>query len=65
MRQFESELQKLVYDEYGDELDKKDQEIKEKDQEIKEYKNKAKQLNQIENLNSPEARKIIQSMLLL
>ena len=27
MRHFESEIQKLVYDEYGEELDKKDETI--------------------------------------
>lgn len=79
MRHIEKEIDKLVYDEYGDKLDEKDHEIKVKNKEIKikeetidklsktnkEYKNKIKQLKELENLNSPEAKKIINSLLLL
>jgi len=77
MRHIEKEIDKLVYDEYGDILDKKDKkietqankiktqanEIKTQANEIKEYKNKLKQLNEL-NL-TPEAKKIINAMLLL
>ena len=78
MRHIENEIDKLVYDEYGDILDEKDKEIEKKDNELKtkdkkindlnqinkEYKNKLKQLNKTTNL-PPEAKKIIDSMMLL
>ena len=70
MRHIEKEIDKLVYDEYGDILDKKDKKIetqankiKTQANEIKEYKNKLKQLNEL-NL-TPEAKKIINSMMQL
>lgn len=72
MEAFKNDIQKLVYDEFGDELDLKDQEIKEKNDmikekndTIKEYKSKLKQLKNIEDLNSPKAKKIIESLMLL
>ena len=86
MRQIEKEITKLVYDEFGDELDKKDekieaqaQEIKIKDKELEtkdneiselmksngEYKKKLEQLSQLGDYNSPEARKIINDLILL
>ena len=86
MAHFETEIQKIVYDEFGEELGKKDKEITKKNKEItkkdkeitkkdekigdlentnNEYKNKLKQLNEIKDLNTPEAKKIIESMLLL
>jgi hypothetical protein len=85
MRQYRDEMQKIIYEEFGDELHEKDRIIEEKDKELqtqkqeaektkqeaekakqknKEYKNKIKQLNKIENL-TPEARKIINSLMLL
>jgi len=63
MRHIEKEIDKLVYDEYGDILDKKDKKIETQAHEIKEYKNKLKQLNEL-NL-TPEAKKIINSMMQL
>lgn len=86
MRHIEREIDKLVYDEYGDILDKKDEEIEAKEEEIKtqakeiksknneinelnksnmEYKAKIKQLSELSDLNSPEAKKIINSLMLL
>ena len=72
MRHIEKEIDKLVYDEYGEILNKKDEEIEAKDEEISklnksnnEYKEKIKQLNEMADLNSPEAKKIINSLLLL
>jgi hypothetical protein len=93
METFKSDIQKLVYDEFGDELDLKDQEIKEKNDVIKsqakelksqakelksktkelskitqtnnKYKNKVEQLKQIGDLDSPKAKKIIESLMLL
>jgi len=91
MGQFESELHELVYDEFGDVLDKKDEEIEAKDKELgqkdkelgqkvkelgqknkeieelsksnMEYKAKFKQLLKLEDLNSPEAKKILNSLI--
>jgi hypothetical protein len=100
MRHIEKEIDKLVYDEYGDKLDAKDEEIKEKNKQIKEkdkqlktkdkeiktkdkeiktknkkinelnqsnneYKNKVKELNELKDFNSPKAKQIIKSMMLL
>lgn len=87
MRQYENEIQKIVYEEYGaeirkeleaqkqeskNEIEKAKQETKEAKQENKElkiihkeYKNKIKQLTQIKDLNSSEAKNIINSMMLL
>ena len=85
MRKYENEMEKIIYEEYGDKLYEKDRILEEKDKEHKktkqelqtekqenkkltkannEYKNKIQQLNKIENL-TPEARKIIDSMMLL
>lgn len=79
MRHIENELDELVYDQYGDELDAKDQEIEAKTEEIeaqaqkidnlnkvnKTYKEKIKQLNEMKDLNAPEARKILNSLILM
>ena len=100
MTHFETEIQKIVYDEFGEELEKKDKEINKRDKEINkkdkeinkkdkeinkkdkeintknekidnlentnnEYKTKLQQLKEIKDLNTPEAKKIIESMLLL
>ena len=62
MRHIEKEIDKLVYDEYGEKLDAKDQEIEEKDKKIEEYEKGLKQLNEMENLPQ-EAKKIISSMI--
>ena len=78
MRHIEKEIDKLVYDEYGDILDEKDKQIDEYEninQEYEnineeyekinpEYKNRLKQLNELKNL-TPEAKKIINSMMQL
>ena len=86
MKQIKTDLENLVYDEFGEELDAKDKEIETKDKEIetkdkeietkdkeieklnhsnKEFKNKAKELNELKDFNSPKAKQIIQSMMLL
>ena len=80
MRHIESELDKIVYDEYGDELDAKDKEIEllSNDNKALSDKNKAlidnnnalseinnvyregfDQLSNIEDLNSPWAKKLL------
>ena len=71
MRQIKTDIEKLVYDEFGDELDAKDKEIEEKNKKINElnqtnnnYKNKVKELNNLKDL-SPKAKQIIQSMMLI
>ena len=71
MRHIEKEIDKLVYDEYGDILDEKDKQIEEYEnineeyEKINpEYKNRLKQLNELKNL-TPEAKKIINSMMQL
>lgn len=93
MRHIEKEIHKIVYDEYGNVLDAKDEEIeaqaktiqsknneiKSKDKELKnktneinklnqshkKYQEKIKQLNELTDLNTPEAKKILNSLLLL
>lgn len=76
MREYENEMQKIIYEEFGDELNQKDaiiekqenmiekqkQEYEDKD---KEYKNKIKELNQMEDLNNPKARHILETLMLL
>ena len=71
MRQIKTDIEKLVHDEFGDELDAKDREIEKKDNEINklnqyknESKNKLKELSDLEDL-SPKAKQIIQSIMLL
>ena len=85
MKQIRTDIQKLVYDEYGDKLDAKNREIKKRDKQLetkdkeletkdkeinklKKYidqtKNELKKLNEQKDL-SPEAKQIIQSMMLL
>ena len=79
MKQIEDDFTKFLYEEFSDELYKKDEEIESQAQEIKskedeinklnknnnEYKTKLKQLSQIKDLNTPEARNIINSLILL
>ncbi|MBQ6447003.1 MAG: hypothetical protein IJJ10_06005 [Bacillus sp. (in: Bacteria)] len=72
MRQYETDMEELVYDEYGDILNEKDKEIESKTREIeklnnenKEYKEKIRQLNEIEDLNTQQAKKILNSLMLL
>ena len=79
MRQIKTDIEKLVHDEFGDELDAKDREIEEKEKELEtknneinelnqyrnKLKNKLKELNELKDFNSPEAKQIIQSMMLL
>lgn len=80
MKKFDNEIQRLVYDEFGEELDLKDQEIESKDQEIEsknkeignltktndEYRMKVKELNdEIGDSCSPKVKEILQSLLLL
>lgn len=65
MRQYETDMEELVYDEYGDILNEKDKEIEKLNNENKEYKEKIRQLNEIEDLNTPQAKKILNSLMLL
>lgn len=93
MEHIKSEMEKILYDEFGDQLNAKDQEIKTKDKQLKtkdqeiktkdkeletkdkelnklnksnnEYKKKLKQLQKLTDWNTPEAKKIINSMALL
>ena len=100
MRKIENELDELVYEQYGDELDAKDKEIDEKDKQIyakdkelkesvkiikskdnqlkskddqlkskddqlKSYQKLIKKLDDFDDLNTPEARKIINSLMLI
>ena len=71
MREYENEMQKIVYEEFGDELYKKDAEIelknrelKSKDKLIKQYREKFKELNELKDLK-PEAKSIVSELLLL
>ena len=75
MPKYETEIKKIVYEEYGEELNKKDKIIKEKDDEIdklveennnrnKEFKKGLKKLVQMDDLN-PEAKKIISTLMIL
>lgn len=72
---YKDDMEELVYSVYQDELTKKDQEIKQKDNTIqqkdkeikeikKDYDNELQKLNKVNNLPQ-EARKIINTMLLL
>ena len=58
MGEYEDELHDIVYDEYGDLLDKKDEEISE-------YKNMVDKLREFDDFNSPEAKKIINRLMLI
>ena len=71
MRKIENELDELVYEQYGDELDAKDKQleesakiIKSKDNQLKSYQKLIKKLDDIDDL-TPEARNIINSLMLL
>ncbi len=65
MKVFENEIQRLVYDEFGDELEAKDKEIERLDKKINQYKKKIEELKEIGNLNSPKAQEIIRSLMLI
>ncbi len=79
MREIKNELDELLYEEYGDKLDAKDKEInnlkksnekyKRSNQEYKKsnekYKKQIEKLNELDDLNTPEARKILSSLKLL
>ena len=79
MKTFESEIQKLVYDEFGEELELKDKKIESQSKEIESqskeidkliesnnaYRSKVEQLKKIGDLNSSNAQEIIQSLMLL
>lgn len=83
MKEYMDEIHEIVYDEYGEELSKKDEEIKELNQELtkknmelaktdaelakikKEYKSKINELNRMDDLNAPQAKKILNSILIL
>ena len=72
-------MEKIIYEGFGDELYEKDKELQTQKQENekvkqenkklsktnKKYKNKIHQLTQMEDLNTPEAKKIINSLMLL
>ena len=65
MRHFESEIQKLVYDEYGEELDKKDETIEKQSKELKkqskELKKQSKQINKLKQ-NKQEFKKKLKQL---
>ena len=69
MRQYIDIMEELVYDKYGDQLKVKDDELKVKDDEIKQYKDAVKdvvkELSKFDDLNSPKARSILYSLLVL
>nr|WP_294999842.1 hypothetical protein [uncultured Methanobrevibacter sp.] len=79
MRNIENELDELVYEQYGDKLDAKDKEIenkntiiknnekeiKTKDNTIEKYAKLIKKLQAFDDFNTPEARKIINALILL
>ena len=97
MQEYIDEIHEIVYDEYGEELTKKDEKIKELHQELtkkdmelaktdaelartdaelartdaeltklkKEYKSKIDELNGMDDLNAPQAKKILNSILIL
>ena len=91
MKQYRDEMEKIIYEEFGDILREKDRIIEEKDRIIKErkrklrilrndeqrqeeietikknieYRRKIKQLNEMKDLNTSEARKIINSLMQL
>lgn len=72
MKQLKTDIEKLVQDEFGDELEAKDKEIEAKDKIIneqnkykKETKSKLKELNELKDLNTPKAKQLIHSMLML
>ena len=86
MRKIENELDELIYEQYGDELDAKDKQLEEsakiikskenqlkskekqlksKDDQLKSYQKLIKKLDDFDDLNTPEARKIINSLMLL
>ena len=78
MREYENEMEKIIYEEFGDTLSERDRKIEEmarqiknKDDEIdkvkktnQQYKNKIRQLQQLKGLTS-EAEQIINSLMLL
>ena len=79
MREIKNELDELLYEEYGDKLDAKDKEInnlkksnekyKRSNQEYKKsnekYKKQIEKLNELDDLNTPEARKILDELILM
>ena len=83
MKEYSDEIQEIVYDEYCEELGKRDQKIKELTQELTEnnkklteadlelnkikyeYKSEIEKLNEMDDLNTPQAKKIIKSLLIL
>ena len=76
LREYEDEIDEIINDKYGDKLTKKDQEIYELNQKLtksdieltqikKEYKSKIEKLNSMDDLNTPQAKKILSSLLVL
>lgn len=65
MKHIKSEIEKIVYDEFGDELDAKDDEIDKLNKSNSQFRDKAKKLKELDDLNTPQAKKILESMLLL
>jgi predicted ribosome quality control (RQC) complex YloA/Tae2 family protein len=64
MKTFESEIQKLVYDEFGDELEQKDKEIEQKENELeqkdKEIEQKENEISKLTKTNNTYKNKIDQ-----
>ena len=62
MRQIKTDIEKLVYDEFGDELDAKDKEIEEKNKKLetkdKEIKTKDKKINELNQTNTNYKNKV-------
>ena len=79
MEEYVDEIKEIVYSEFGEELDKKDEtikgltqelttknkEINKKDQEINTIKKGIKELSEMKDLNSPKARELLNSLIVI
>ena len=79
MEEYVDEITEIVYSEFGEELGKKDKTIKgltqelttknkeitKKDQEIDTIKKRIKELSEMKDLNSPKAREILNSLIII
>ena len=79
MQKIENELDELIYEQYGDKLDAKDKEMETLNKELETKNRKIETLNKeiesikelieklhaFDDFNSPEARKIINSLMFL
>ena len=62
MRQFETDIDEIIYEIYRDKLNKKDKQIEKQKQETQKYKQALETINKIPK-NPPETKKIIQKLL--